>query len=87
MHARVGAAPTPRRQHYAAAPPPGLLQRNAAAVLDLSGEVQWETADVELGSPEVPAFQGTLRLPFKEQLPPCPGGGAGAPGGYPRPRE
>ena len=56
-------------------------------MLDLSGEVQWETADVELGSPEVPAFQGTLRLPFKEQLPPCPGGGAGAPGGYPRPRE
>lgn len=48
-------------------------------MLDLGAGVEWEAGDEELGSPEVPAFQGTLRLPFKQQLPACPGGGS-APG-------
>lgn len=57
------------------------LKRNAAAVLDLGEGVQWEASDTQLGSPDVPAFQGTLRLAFKEQLPACPPGSGDAPGG------
>ena len=57
-------------------------QRSGAAVLDAAA-VEWSTSDAELGQPGVPGFQGSLRLPYKQPLQPCPAFGGNATAGAP----
>lgn len=44
-------------------------------MLDVEG-AEWQAQDVQLGEPDVPGFEGTLRLPLKQTLPACPGSGS-----------
>ena len=56
---------------------PAAPQRSGTSVLDVAG-AEWQAQEVLLGDPNVPGFEGTMRLPFKQPLPPCPGGGSAA---------
>lgn len=53
-------------------------------MLDASA-AEWVAQDAQLGQPEVPGYQATMRLPFQQPLPPCPGSARGSANAAPAP--